>query len=125
MATKAPMTPEEALARAKLKAVAQGVKVWRLEGTETPQYAVPSTSMDGTAYLISTYENGDVVCTCPGFTYRMVCKHAAMILVRRDIEFEAELASARAAEDREAQTAAEVTAKLERDIADLYQGATS
>ena len=45
MATKAPMTPEEQLAKAKLRALAQGVQVWVLETEPTPRYAVPSSSM--------------------------------------------------------------------------------
>ena len=94
------LSPEEQLAKAKLRAVAQGVQVWKLEGTETPLYAVPSTSMDGTAYLVSTYENGEVTCTCPGYLNRSMCKHMDMILVRLDIEAEMELAHATAVEDQ-------------------------
>lgn len=93
---------EEQLAKAKLRALAQGVQVWKLEGAEIPQYAVPSSSMDGTAYLLTIHssERGDITCTCLGHINRGVCKHMGAILVRLDLEAEMELASARAAEDR-------------------------
>ena len=53
MATKPPLTLEEQTAKAKLRSFAQGVQIWKLEGAEIPQYAVPSTGMDGTAYLLT------------------------------------------------------------------------
>ena len=58
---------EEQLAKAKLRALAQGVQVWRLEGAKTPRYAVPSSNMDGTAYevVILDAAAGDITCTCP------------------------------------------------------------
>lgn len=36
MATKPPLTLEEQTAKAKLRALAQGVCVWKLDGSETP-----------------------------------------------------------------------------------------
>jgi len=38
MATKPPLTLEEQTAKAKLRALAQGVQIWKLEGAEIPQY---------------------------------------------------------------------------------------
>ena len=56
MATKPPLTLEEQTAKAKLRALAQGVQIWKLEGAETSRYAVPSTGMDGTAYLLTIHD---------------------------------------------------------------------
>ena len=94
------LSPEEQLAKAKLRALAQGIKVWVLETEPTPRYAVPSSSMDGTAYEVIVLGPDDVSCNCPGHVNRGVCKHVGAILVRLDIEAEMELASATAAEDR-------------------------
>ena len=103
MATTRPkLTLEEQIARSKLRALAQGIRIWKLEGTDFPMYAVPSTSMDGTAYLLEIHQdNGDITCTCPGHINRGICKHMGAILVRLDLEAEMELASTIAAEDRE------------------------
>ena len=81
-------TPEESLAKAKLRALAQGVQVWQLEAGELPRYAVPSSNMDGTAYEVIVYNPGDITCTCPGHVHRGVCKHVGAVLVRLDIERE-------------------------------------
>lgn len=104
MATNGPkLTLEEQIAKAKLRALAQGIQIWKLEGADIPMYAVPSTSMDGTAYLLTIHdvEARDITCTCPGHVHRGICKHMGAILVRLDLEAEMELASAAAAEDRE------------------------
>ena len=113
-------SPQEELARTKLRALAQGVQVWRLEGGETPRYAVPSSAMDGTAYEVVVLDAvaGDITCTCPGHINRGICKHVGAILVRLDVEAEIELAEARAAEDQEAQ--APSVEDLERKISELY-----
>ena len=103
MATTRPkLTLEEQIAKAKLRALAQGIRIWKLEGTESPMYAVPSTSMDGTAYLLTIHDadSRDITCTCPGHVNRGICKHMGAILVRLDLEAEMELAST-AAVDRE------------------------
>ncbi len=119
MATPKP-SPEEQLARTKLRALAQGVQVWRLEGGETPRYAVPSSNMDGTAYEVVVLDAaaGDITCTCPSSVNRGICKHVGAILVRLDVEAEVELAEARAAEDRAAQELC--VEDLERKISELY-----
>ena len=98
MATKPRLTQEEQTAKAKLRALAQGVQIWKLEGAETPMYAVPSTSMDGTAYEVIVYGADDITCTCPGNVHRGVCKHVGAVLVRLDIEAEMGLAQAVAEE---------------------------
>lgn len=104
MATRPKLTLEEQTAKAKLRALAQGIQIWKLEGAETPMYAVPSTSMDGTAYLLTVHnaDSQDITCTCPGNVYRGICKHMGAILVRLDLEAEMEWAQAAADEDRDA-----------------------
>lgn len=67
------LSPEESLSRAKLRALAQGVQVWQLEGGEIPRYVVPSSSMDGTAYEVIVYNSEDITCTCPGNVHRGMC----------------------------------------------------
>ena len=84
MATKPPLSPEEQTAKAKLRALAQGVRIWKLEGTEPPMYAVPSSSMDGTAYLLELHDNDDVTCTCAGNVYRNTCKHVGSLMLAMD-----------------------------------------
>ncbi len=104
MATTRPkLSLEEQIAKAKLRALAQGVQIWKLEGSDIPMYAVPSSSMDGTAYLLTVHDldSRDITCTCPGHVHRGICKHMGAILVRLDLEAEMELASAAASEDAE------------------------
>ena len=131
MATTRPkLTLEEQIARSKLRALAQGVQIWKLEGADIPQYAVPSTSMDGTAYLLTVHnaEARDITCTCPGHVNRGICKHIGAILVRLDLEADMELAQAVAAEDRETAESQVSTngtispnrERLEREVAELY-----
>jgi hypothetical protein len=102
-----PLSPEEALARAKLRALAQGVQVWILESGQTPRYAVPSTSMDGTAYevVVHNRDAGYITCNCKGGENGRYCKHQGAVLLRLDVNAEMELAQARAAEDREREAA--------------------
>ncbi len=119
MATPKPSS-EEQLARTKLRALAQGVQVWRLGGSETPRYAVPSSDMDGTAYEVVVLDAAarDITCTCPSYINRGICKHVGAILVRLDVEAEVELAEVRAAEDRGAQESG--VEDLERKISELH-----
>ena len=100
------MVTQEQTAKAKIRALAQGVKVWVLEPGK--RYVVPSCSQDGTAYevVVQTTELGDITCTCPGATHRGICKHIGMVMVR--LEVDREMAQA---QDKE---------QLERDLADLF-----
>ena len=106
-----PKTLEEQIAQSKLRALAQGVRIWRLEGSEPPMWAVPSTSMDGTAYLLEIHDQGDITCTCPGNLYRNTCKHTGALLLALDAAAQLELATAAA------QT---IPNNLEQEIADLF-----
>ena len=118
MATKRPpLTLEEQIAKAKLRALAQGVRIWRLEGTESPMYAVPSSSMDGTAYLLEIHQdNGDITCTCPGHINRGTCKHMGAVMLALDAAAQMEIATAAAQEDRDAAT---IPDKLEQEISEI------
>ena len=114
--TRPPLTHEEQLAKAKLRALAQGIRIWKLEGSEPPMYAVPSTSMDGTAYLLELHENDDITCTCPGNVYRNSCKHVGALLLALDAAAQLELATAVALEDSESAT---IPDKLEEELAQI------
>src|SRR5918996_176827 len=102
------MVTQEQAAKAKMRALAQGVKVWALEPGR--RYVTPSCSQDGTAYevVIQSTEPGDITCTCPGATHRSICKHIGMVMVR--LEVDQELSQV---QDKK---------QLERDLADLYPG---
>ena len=117
--TRPKLTLEEQTAKAKLRALAQGIQIWKLEGSEPPMYAVPSTSMDGTAYLLEIHseDNGDITCTCPGNINRGACKHVGEVMLALDAAAQMELATAVAEEDRAKEST--ITDKLEREIADI------
>ena len=101
------MVTQEQTAKAKIRALAQGVKVWVLELEK--RYVVPSCSQDGTAYevVVQSTEPDDITCTCPGATHRGICKHIGAIMVR--LEADRELSQTQ--QDRE---------QFERDLADLF-----
>jgi hypothetical protein len=105
------VSPQEQLAKAKLRALAQGVKVWVLD--PATRYAVPSHSSDGTAYEVVVHSQGglDVSCNCFSGVNRGVCKHIGAVLVRLDVEAQMNQAQIATEIDRE---------KLEREIAELY-----
>jgi hypothetical protein len=102
------MVTKEAAAKAKIRALAQGIQVWMLEPGR--RYVSPSGSQVGTAYevVVQSSEPGDITCTCPGATHRGICKHIGMVMVR--LEVDQEMAQAQA-QDKE---------QLERDLADLF-----
>ena len=118
MGTRIPLTREEQVARAKIKALAEGVRVWVLDTGDPLRYAVPSASMDGTAYEVIVHDRDadDVSCNCLGHIHRNICKHVGAIMVRLDLEAEMELANARAAEDRES--------AIDRELAEIVSGAS-
>jgi hypothetical protein len=101
------LTPQEQLSRAKLRALAQGVRVWALETGQAPRYAVPSTSNDGTAYEVVVHGTAGPTCNCPSAVNRGICKHIGAVLVRLDVE-------------REMARVQRSSEHLERDLAELY-----
>ena len=102
------MVTQEQAAKAKIRALAQGVKVWVLEPGR--RYVSLSCSQDGTAYevVVQSTEAGDITCTCLGATHRGICKHIGAIMVRLEV-------------DQELSQVQEVK-QLERDLVDLYPG---
>ena len=101
------MVTQEQAAKAKIRALAQGVKVWVLEPGR--RYVSPSCSQEGTAYevVVQSTEAGDITCTCPGATHRGICKHIGIVLVRLEV-------------DRELPQTQQEERTLEDKLADLY-----
>ena len=107
------MVTREQTAKAKIRALAQGVQVWVLEPGR--RYVSPSCSKVGTAYevVLQSTGAGDITCTCPGATHRGICKHIGAIMVR--LEVDRELSQTQ--QDKEQKEQKE---QLERDLADLF-----
>jgi len=103
MATKQPLTPQEQLARCKMRALSEGTRIWQLESEPTPRFASPSSTDVGAAYEIICHniDAGDVSCNCKGAQNGRYCKHLGAVLLHLDVSAEMELASAAAAEERE------------------------
>ena len=111
---KPPLSLAEQMARAKQKALGEGIKVWLLTDSPEPRYAVPSSSEPGRAYEVICHDDvHDVSCNCLGNVHRNVCKHAAAVILRLAVESEMELAQAAALEDQEK---AELNDKLEQEL---------
>ena len=85
------MMAQEQIARARLRALTEGVRVWRLD---EHRFAVPSSTKAGFAWEITETEPDDFACGCPGARYRGVCKHIEG--VRLFVETEGELRRAEA-----------------------------
>jgi hypothetical protein len=94
------MIAKDAAAKAKIRALAQGVRVWVLEPGR--RYVSPSSSEEGTAYevVVQSTEPGDITCTCPGATHRGVCKHIGIVLVRLEVDQELLQKEERTLEDK-------------------------
>ena len=86
------MTAQEQVARARLRALTEGVRVWRLDER---RFAVPSSTKAGHAWEVTEREPDDYDCGCPGARYRSTCKHIEG--VRLFVETEGELRRAEAA----------------------------
>ncbi len=91
MATTTPMSPEELQAKAKLRALSEGIRVWALDFGESPsfvsRYAVPSSSQPAMAYEVIA-QDGGVSCNCPSGHWRGSCKHAAAVMMLIEAESE-------------------------------------
>jgi uncharacterized Zn finger protein len=79
------MEMDELEQRALERARAERVRVVKLAGTD--RYLARSRTVEPDAYFeLFASPFGHVTCTCPGFAYRGVCKHAAALTVRLDRE---------------------------------------
>ena len=103
MATKQPLTPQEQLARCKMRALSEGTRIWQLEAGPTPRFASPSSTDVGIAYEIICHniDAEDISCNCKGAQNGRYCKHLGAVLLHLHTGYELELATATAAEDRE------------------------
>ena len=107
MATKAPMSPEEHRAKSKLRALSEGIRVWKLEDSETPRYACPSATNPGIAHEIIVHGRDfyDVSCNCPSGYNRGSCKHIGAVLLLMEAEEQLE--------------ASHLPDRLEQELADI------
>ena len=72
---------EELERRALARAKAERVRIVKLAGQE--RYLARSRTVEpGAYYELSVSPWGRVSCSCPGFSYRSVCKHAAALKAR-------------------------------------------
>ncbi len=78
------MSPEELIRDRVRKARKQPPRLYTLHGTQGLLYVVLSESKPDTAYLLKV-ERGSVGCSCPDFTHRCFCKHAAALLMSLDL----------------------------------------
>jgi len=74
-------------ARAKMRALAQGVRVWALE--EGQRYVCPSQTFDGRAYELLVRDDA-ISCGCPGAIHRGMCKHIGAVMLRLEVAEEME-----------------------------------
>jgi hypothetical protein len=78
------MVTQEQTAKAKIRALAQGVRVYVLE--PGIRYVVPSCSDDGTAYEVHVHLSGDIDCNCKAGVHGRPCKHLAAVQMRVEAE---------------------------------------
>ena len=72
-------TIPEQHAKARMRALSQGVRVWVLE--QGYRYVAPSGTADGLAYELIV-RDGDISCTCLGALHGRVCKHMGGVALR-------------------------------------------
>ena len=113
MATQTPMSPDELQAKAKLRALSEGVRVFALDYGEAPsfvaRYAVPSSSQPAIAYEVIC-KDGGLSCNCPSGQWRGMCKHvgAVMLLIEAEGEFSEASGVVRS-----------ISQRLEQELADI------
>jgi hypothetical protein len=72
------MTREELVTRARERALEEKVQAFKISGS----YVSPSRSNPGVAWELGVGQDGEVWCSCPGFTYRQNCKHSEALKLR-------------------------------------------
>ncbi len=111
-------TLDERIAKAKVKALSEGVRVSLLELTETAaRYAAMSTTHPGIAYEVTlNIAEGDDHCNCPAGSHGTPCKH----LAAADLMMSAQLELADAKHARAAtEISPEQRDKLEQELAEI------
>lgn len=116
MATKAPITQEESRQLSKLRALGQGVRVYKVDDS---LFCVPTSSNDGSAYAVTVGGlTGALVCNCPAGQNERPCKHVGAVEMFR--EAAAQLAAVRAGLAAELPLEPKPQRSIEEEIADLY-----
>ena len=113
-----PTTLEERQAKAKVKALSEGVRVALMESTETAaRYVCMSTTHPGIAYQVTlNISQGSDECNCPAGSHGNPCKH----LAAAEMMYAAQLELADAKHARESGELSQVQRdKLERELAEI------
>lgn len=82
------MAQSELEQRALERAKAERVRIIKLAGQD--RYLARSRTVEPGAYFELSYAWGRARCSCPGFTYRGICKHGAALQARIDRQKEQE-----------------------------------
>jgi uncharacterized Zn finger protein len=108
------MATQESTAKAKERALALGTKVYELEPGK--RYVALSASKNDLAYeiVLQSGQPGDITCTCPGATYRGICRHIGKIMLMLEAD------QLQVNDDKEVNDHLQVHDHLEQGIADLY-----
>ena len=112
------ITLEERQAKAKVKALSEGVRVALMESTDTiARYVAMSTTHHGIAYQATLHiAEGVYECNCPAGSHGSPCKH----LAASEMMYAAQLELADAKHARESSTLSqEQRDKLERELAEI------
>ena len=111
-------TLEERQAKAKVKALSEGVRVALMEATETTaRYVAMSHTHPGIAYQVTLHiSEGSDECNCPAGSRGAPCKH----LAAAEMLYAAQLELADAKHAREATELSQADRdKLERELAEI------
>ncbi len=111
-------TLDERIAKAKIKALSEGVRVSLLELTEsTARYVAMSTTHPGIAYEVTlNFAEGADHCNCPAGSHGTPCKR----LAAADLMMSAQLELADAERARaDTEISQEQRDKLERELAEI------